>query len=491
MFVSLYTTRLILASLGASDFGIFNVVGGAIGMLGFLNSTLANATQRFMSYAEGQGQLDKKRQIFNVSVILHMFIAVVTVIILIAAMFPFFNGIFNIEQDRIFAAKVVYISLIFSTFLTIINVPYDAVMNAHENMLYYSIVGIFESLLRLAVAFVIIKTVLDKLVLYGVLMACIPLITLTIMTIYCHRHYDECVIAPRRYWDRGLVKQISGFFGWNFLTAVSSLFSAQGLGIVLNHFFGSVLNAAQGIANQVNGVLSNFSVNMMKALNPVITKSAGAGDVETMNRATLVGCKFSTMLTMFFAIPLSLEMPYVLDLWLKEVPEWAVLFCVLQLVQTVIIQMANGAATAVYAQGDIKHYAIYKSIVNAMPVFLTLLAFKLGGGPVWLYIPMIVVWAIGGDIVILHYAKQKCGLKVVAYIRNVVIPLFGTAVLMLLCGSISFLLYKSCFGRIVFTFVATSIGMLIAARLFAVTKDEKEKLLGFVNGLLKQKNTEI
>lgn len=488
IFVSLYTTRLLLASLGASDFGLFNVVGGAIAMLGFLNSTLANATQRFMSYAEGEGIIEKKRSIFNVSIVLHVVIAAITILLLIAAMIPLFNGVFNIEPDRVEAARIVYFCLIFSTVLTIINVPYDAVMNAHENMLYYSIVGVFEALLKLGVAFACVYTSWDKLVLYGILMACIPVITLSIMKVYCHHHYEECVIAPRKYWDRSLVRQISGFFGWNFLTAISSLFSAQGIGIVLNHFFGSVLNAAQGIANQVNSALSMFSVNMMKALNPVIVKNAGAGNTEAMNRATIAGCKFSAMLTMFFGIPLSIEIQYVLLIWLKEVPEWAATFVVLQLVQSIITQMANSASTAVYAQGDIKHYAIWKSIMNAMPLLLTWISFRMGGGPIWLYIPMIVVWAIGGDIVIVYYAKKTCGLKVGTYFRSVVFPLIGTAGLMTLFGMISFTFLNSGFLRLVITWNATTIGLLVASLLFAMTKEEKMVLLEMLRNILRKVN---
>ena len=488
IFVSLYTTRLLLASLGASDFGLFNVVGGAIAMLGFLNSTLANATQRFMSYAEGEGIIEKKRSIFNVSIVLHVVIATITILLLIAAMIPLFNGVFNIEPDRVEAARIVYFCLIFSTVLTIINVPYDAVMNAHENMLYYSIVGVFEALLKLGVAFACVYTSWDKLVLYGILMACIPVITLSIMKVYCHHHYEECVIAPWKYWDRSLVRQISGFFGWNFLTAISSLFSAQGIGIVLNHFFGSVLNAAQGIANQVNGALSMFSVNMMKALNPVIVKNAGAGNTEAMNRATIAGCKFSAMLTMFFGIPLSIEIQYVLLIWLKEVPEWAATFVVLQLVQSIITQMANSASTAVYAQGDIKHYAIWKSIMNAMPLLLTWISFRMGGGPIWLYIPMIVVWAIGGDIVIVYYAKKTCGLKVGTYFRSVVFPLIGTAGLMTLFGMISFTSLNSGFLRLVITWNATTIGLVVASLLFAMTKEEKMVFLEMLRNILRKVN---
>ena len=225
VFLSLYTTRLILASLGASDFGVFNIVGGAITMLGFLNSTMANATQRFMSFAEGEGNILKKKQIFNVSMLLHIGVALLTGIILLIAMIPLFGGIFNIVPDRVYAAKVIYLSLIVSTMFTVINVPYDSVMNAHENMLYYALIGIFESILKLIVAFACVYTTSDKLIVYGVLMAVIPFITLSIMKWYCHRKYSECVFGFKKYWNSGLVKEIGLFSGWNLLTAVSSLAS--------------------------------------------------------------------------------------------------------------------------------------------------------------------------------------------------------------------------------------------------------------------------
>lgn len=487
IFVSLYTTRLLLGSLGASDFGLFNVVGGAIAMLGFLNSTMANATQRYMSYAEGEGLIEKKRAIFNVSLVLHFVIAVATLLILVIAMYPLFHGVFNIQPDRMTAAIIVYCSLIFSAILTIVNVPYDAVMTSHENMLYYSIIGIIESLLKLVVAFVCVYTSKDKLIVYGIMMACIPLITLTIMKVYCHKKYEECIFAPRKYWNKSLVMNISGFFGWNFLTAISSLFSSQGIGIVLNHFFGTILNAAQGIAQQVNGALSNFSGNMLKALNPVITKSAGAMNIETMNRATLAGCKFSPMLTMLFGIPLSIEIQYVLSIWLKNVPNWATLFVVLQIMQSIITQMADSAATSVYAKGDIKHYAIWKSFMNALPLFIVWLAFSIGAEPIWLYIPMIVVYAMCGDIVIIYFAHKKCGLKVIEYFKKVIFPLLRTFVFMLVLGVVPKLFLEESFGRLIITCLATTTGVVISSILFAISKEEKQQILLIVKGLVNKK----
>lgn len=487
VFISLYTTRLILASLGESDFGIFNIVGGAIGMLGFLNSTLANATQRFMSYAEGEGNLENKKKIFNVSISLHIIIALVTAILLLAAMIPLFNGILNIEPERILSAKVVYISLIVSTLLTIVNVPYDAVMNAHENMLYYSIVGVFESLLRLAVAFACVYTSGDKLIVYGILMACIPLVTLSIMKIYCHKKYEECSLDLKKYWDLNVVKQIASFSGWNFLTAISSLFSAQGIGLVLNHFFGTRLNAAQGVANQVNGQLSAFSATMLKALNPVIVKNAGSKDEEALNKATIAGCKYSPLLVLLFAIPFIIEMDYILDIWLKEVPEWTTVFCIMVLVQTVVCQLANPAATAVYGQGDIKWYAIWKSVMNVMPLFLTYIAFSLGGSPIWLYIPMIIIWAIGGDIVIITYAQKKCYLNVGFYIKETVVPVVVIALAMYVIGIIPHIFMTESLYRLVICTFSTTISMFILIWIIALNNEEKLIIMRLIQGLLRKK----
>lgn len=486
VFISLYTTRLILSSLGASDFGIFNIIGGAIVMLGFLNATMANATQRFMSYAEGEGNLIKKRQIFNVSMVLHVAVAVFTCILLLLVMRLLFNDVFNIPVHRIFAAKVIYLSTIASTVLTIINVPYDSVVNAHENMLYYSLIGIFECLLRLAIAFVCVYTNSDKLIVYGVLTAMIPLITLTIMKIYCHRKYDECVFSIRKYWDSNLLKRITSFFSWNFLTAISSLVSYYGSGLVLNHFFGTILSAAQGIANQVNGQLSNFSLNLMKAVNPVIVKRAGSHDMEAMNRVTLTSGKFSTLLIVLFAVPFILEMHYVLRIWLKDVPEWTAMFCCMQLIVTVICQLASSVATAVYAEGNIKRYTIYKSIMNVLPVYFTYLAYTLGGAPYWLYIFMIAIWSVGGDMVIIYYSNKQCGLKISDFLIQVVCPVLCISVCMFIGGFAIKSLFEESFLRLILVCCMTSIVFGICVWNYALKKEERISVLQLINGRLKR-----
>jgi len=421
MFVSLYTTRLILNSLGASDFGIFNIVGGAIAMLGFLNAVMAGSVQRFMSYAEGEGDKEKQKRIFNVSLILHVVLSLFVCAALLTAGHFFFNGVLKIPADRLFAAKVVYGSLIVSTMLTIVNVPYDAVMNAHENMLYYAIVGIIESLIKLSVAFVCVYTTSDKLIIYGVLMAAIPLATLTIMKVYCHRKYNECVISPRRYWSKPLMKEIVSLAGWDLLPTAVSMVTMQGISLILNFFWSVLANAAQGIANQISGQIMAFSNQMLKALNPAITKKAGEHSWEQMIGMSLEGNKFSFLMLAFFAIPFCIETPYILKIWLKEPPEFSVLFCRLILLRLMLSQLVVTFNTALKAKGNIKNYSITSTTIWLMVIPLSCCLYLLGC-PIYTVYLVLLLQIVAYIIISLYHMRVQCGLKMSQFINNTLIP---------------------------------------------------------------------
>lgn len=473
IFVGLYSTRLVLQALGAADFGIFNVIGGSIAMLGFFNSTLSNATQRFMSCALAEGIESSQIKVFNVTIVLHLVIGIITVLALLIIMPLLFRDILNISQDRIFAAKIIYYCLIFSTFLTIINVPYVAIINAHENMGYYTLIGFLESFLKLAIAILCIKVASDRLILYGICMAIQPLITLSIMKVYCHRKYPECIIAIKQNFDLTILKNIASFSGWNFLTAISHLLTLQGVGLVLNHFFGTVLNAAQGISNQVNSQLSNFSSNMMKALNPVITKKTAKKEMDSMNLYSISGCKYSCFLFLLFAVPVVLNINYILKIWLKDVPEWTACFCIMQLIKTLIEQSASPISTSIYATGRIKNYAIFKSITNVLPIMIIYLLFKLGGSPFWLYIPVIIILGIGGNIVILIYAKIECALSLTNFYKSVVFPVIGSSTIMLSLGYIAELCSSNEFLKLLICGLFTTMGWIISIISFGITHQEK------------------
>lgn len=487
MFISLYTTRLILNSLGATDFGIFNIVGGAIAMLGFLNGAMASATQRFMSYAEGEGRKDKQKKIFNVSVILHFLIALIVGVALLIAGYFFFNGILNIPADRVGAAKVVYGSLIISTMFTVMTVPYDAVINAHENMKYYALVGIVESLLKLAVAFAVVYTLSDKLVVYGILMACIPLITMSIMRVYCHKHYEECVFAPKRYWHKGMMKEMTSFAGWNFLGSVSNVLGGYGLGIVLNHFFGALLNAAQGIGNQLCGQIQVLSNTMLKAVNPIIAKSEGAGNRDLMLEASLEGCKFSYFLMAIVSIPALIEMPYVMKLWLGKVPDWAALFCQLQIIRTLVEQLTILLGTTIAAQGDIVTYSKIRSLLNILPLILTYVFFYYNFPPYWMYIGWILSWGVIGGIVSLFLAKKKCGLSLRKYLNKVLYPCLLITVLCSITGIAAKEILNPSIWRLITVCIVTFVTFLLVGWYIILDLKEKTIVLNLIEILRNKK----
>lgn len=485
MFVSLYTTRLILNALGASDFGIYNIVGGAIAMLGFLNASMASATQRFMSYAEGEGNKEKQKYIFNISVVLHAGIAVFVTVVLLVAGYFFFNGILNIPTERMGAAKVVYLSLIISTLLTVMNVPYDAVMNAHENMRYYALVGILESFLKLAVAFACVYASGDKLIVYGVLMACIPLFTLSIMKVYCHKHYDECVIKPRKYWNRGLMKEMTSFAGWSFVGSMGSIVGNYGVGIVLNNFFGTILNAALGIANQLNGMLLFFSNSMLKALNPVIVKKLGEGEQKSMLRFSYSGCRFSFILFTVFCIPCFVEAPFVLKVWLKDYPDWAVLFVRYQIARTLLEQLFVVLGTTLNATGKIKEINIATLFVMLMPLLLLTVIFYCGASPAWYYPVIIIDMVFFGSIIRLYLCRKYCGVSIGHFSKSVILPCVAVAVPVFCVGWVIQTFMEADVTRfMVNTFVM--ILLLCVLSFFMLSDDEKEIIRSVTTSVLRR-----
>lgn len=472
MFISLYTTRLILNSLGASDFGIFNIVGGAISMLGFLNAAMASATQRFMSYSEGEGNKEKQKSIFNVSFILHLIIAFLVGVILCIAGYFFFNGVLNIPENRILAAQIVYSSLILSTMFTVMTVPYDAAMNAHENMKYYAVVGVLESFLKLAVAYACVYTSHDKLIIYGALMACIPFITLSIMRIYCHKHYEECIIAPQKYWNKGLMKDMTSFAGWNFIGSLISIISNYGMGIVLNHFFGTLLNAAQGIANQVSGQLGALGTSMKKAISPIITKSAGAHADDMMIRSSITGTKTTFFIVTVCFSPIIVDAKYILAFWLKNPPPYAFQFCLLLLATNILQNLTLFIPQAISAKGKIKQYTIWESIVGIAPLILSSLCFSIGLPPYYMYFTMILS-AIGKIILDLYFGQKLCNINSWIFFKEVILKLLICLIFSCLTGYLVQIILSPSLIRFTLIALISTITYIICFYWISLDKQEK------------------
>ena len=479
LFTTLWATRIILNTLGALDFGIFNIVGGAIAMLGFLNTSMAVATQRFMSYSEGEGNVERQKEIFNVSILMHLSIAVIIILVLAILGFVFFNGILSIPIGRENAAYYVYASLIVSTVFTIISVPYDAVINAHENMRFYSIVGILQAVLKLLVAFACLYVTYDKLITYGILMACIPGVTLVIMLSYCHKKYDECIINIRRYFKKDVFKEMTTFAGWNFLGISSSMIGNYSQNIILNHFFGVLVNAAMGIVVQLCGQLMVLTNNMMKAVNPVITKLAGSKNEEEMLHWSFTSCRFSYLLLAWIAIPFCFESNFILNIWLKNVPDWTVIFIQLQLVRTLLEQLSLGLNTALNAQNRIKTRNIQSSYLYFIALVVICLLFWAGYPPYMLFISMIVLVVVQ-TLMKLELCHRYLDMDYSSYFKEVLYPSVLLTISMVPSGILSSSLMEESLLRTIITFLSMWGVMLVMCFFFFLKKEEKTMHLGVI-----------
>ena len=484
VFISLYTTRLVLAALGVNDFGIFNVVGGAISMLVFLNTALTAATQRFMSYARGEGAVDKQTSIFNISLVLHFIIGLIIVLILELAGYFLFDSVLNINPNRIETAKLIYQFLIVSTFFTIVSVPYDAVINAHENMLLVAILRIIETILKLVIAIFITFYGFDKLSMYGFLMASIAILLLFVRIFYCHIKYSEVIINMRRFYKRQLFIEMTSFAGWSLLGSSTSIVAFYGQGVVLNMFFGTLVNAAQGVANQISGQLGAFSVSMLKALNPIIAKSEGAGDRQLMLKAALTGGKFSYFLLLLFYIPVFIEMPFIFNFWLKEVPEYAIIFCRLLLIKNLIEQFYLTLATSISAVGKIKKYQLIISILNLSPLIVTYILFKLGMQPQILYVSFIG-YALICLVINIHFSRKLCDLPVKFFLNNNISRCLISTFFIFVLSTIPNQVLDESFVRLVLVSIMSFLTFLIVVYWIGLSISEKKFIEENLSNLLR------
>ncbi len=484
VFISLYTTRIVLSALGVKDFGVFNLVGGAIAMLTFLNTAMASASQRFMSYSQGEGIELKQKQIFNISLLLHIGVAIAVVVFLEGCSYFLFDGFLNIEPENIGVAKDIFQFLIISTFFTIISVPYDAVINAHENMLLVAILRIIEVILKLAIAFYLSFSPYDKLLTYGLLMASLSVILLIIRQIYCHRKYEEVEIGIKKYYNKPLFQEMTGFAGWSFAGSSTNIIANYGQGIVLNLFFGTTINAAQGVAVQINGQLSAFANVVLRALNPYIAKSEGAGKRDRMLKASLIGSKISFLLLLLFYIPFLIETEYIFTLWLKNIPEYAVIFCKLALLRSLVEQLFLPLVTSINAVGKIKYFQIYSSILTFLPLPISYLFFYLGFQPYYIYV-VFIIYALSKGAMILWFTKKECGLKVKIFFKNVFLPCIFCFVIVYSISYLSSTIFNVGLIRIIAVVFVHFISFALVIWMIGLNREEREAFKKIVENSLK------
>lgn len=447
MAISLVTVPLVLRALGESDYGLYNLIAGVISMLSFLNASMAVSTQRYMSVAIGENNQENNNTILNTSIMLHLIIGVLIVLLFEIAAIFLFHGKLNIADDRLFASKLVYQFLVVSTFFTVLSVPFNAALNAKENMLIFSVIGIVESLLKLGLAYCLISYKDDRLILYGLGISLITLLSTFLSWTAVKILYKEFRIKPMRYFKRKLFFEMCGFASWNTLGAVAMIGRNQGIAIIINLFFGTVANAAYGIANQINGVLGYFSSTFQKALNPQLMQSEGMRDRNRLIRISMISSKFSVMVLALFAIPLIIEMPYVLTLWLKDVPDNTVRLSQLVLLLSLVYQYSVGLMSAIQAVGKIRSYFLIMSGLILLNLPICYFVFS-KGYPIHYAIWIFIIVEFVSLCARLYMSKELVGVCPTEYINTVILPTLSVIIPSLLLSLIPHCLLDESFLRL-------------------------------------------
>ena len=478
--LSLWTVPIILHGLGASDYGLYSLVAGVIAMLAFLKTAMSSSTQRYLSVARGKGDTTQMNAIFNSAIMLHLIISL-AIIVVLELLAPFLFGHFlNIEPERMYAGKVIYQTLLFSMFLTIMTVPFDAELNAYENMPVFAIIEILDAILKLVVALTLQYIAWDKLIWYGIGMALIPLIDLSIKYIYTRAKYKELYITKYLLWNPVVLKQMFNFIGWNTFGALAIVGRNQGLAIILNLFFGTIMNAAYGIANQINSVMGYFSQTLRKSLHPQLMLSQGRGDYVRMIRLVFTSSKFCVLVMGVIAIPLIVELPLVLKLWLTDVPQYALEFTQLILLSSLVYQMSAGLMAGILAVGKMRNYQIVISIVMLINIPIAYVLLKVGFAPPWIIVGMLAceVLSLAARLV---FAKNLFGLRISQFCWQVILPLLLILGLdwIILMGITNVM--DTSFIRLVMNSVLSVIIVGGLAWLFLLNQMEKNALLQFVN----------
>lgn len=481
MSISLYTVPLVLKALGASDYGLYSLVAGVITMLAFLNVAMTVSTQRFMSVALGEGRGNHLNSVYNSSIVLHFIIGLVVVALFeLCGLFVFDH--LNIDSSRIAVAQVVYQFLVASMFFTIMTVPFDAAMNAYEDMLAYSVVSIVESLLKLLLALSLSLVKLDRLPIYALGIAGISILVFLVKVIFVSRKYSSLKISGLNGFSRSLFREMFGFAGWNTFGAVAMIGRNQGLAIIINLFFGTILNASYGIANQVNGILSNFAVTLQKSINPQLMKSQGGNNQSRMLNIAFMSSKFSVLILSILAIPLIVEMPYILNLWLGNVPENSVIFTRLILCLSIVSQYSSGIMSAIQSVGRIKRYTIVMSgilLIN-LPVAYFLLKQGLPAYSVLIGIVLLEVIAL---FVRLIFAKYLVGLNGWLFVRKIVFPTLIILSVAFVLGSWFAESYPQSFFRLVLTSLICIAVFLIGSWTLVLSQSEKSVFYGVIHSM--------
>lgn len=484
LLLSLYTSRIILNALGVEDYGIYNVVGGVVAMFTVISGALSSAISRFITYELGKGKSDKLKVVFSTSVNIQFGISLIVILIGEVVGLWFLNYKMNIPPERLVAANWVLQCSIMTFCINLISLPYNACIIAHEKIDAFAYISIFEAFLKLAVCFLILISPWDRLIFYAILLVCISIIIRITYTVYCHGHYDES--HYHFVFDKSVMREMTGFAGWNFFTNCAFIFNTQGVNLLINLFFGVTVNAARGIAAQVDYVVMQLVNSFTTAMNPQITKSYAVGEKEKMITLICRGARFSYFLMFVFALPVLLETECLLKIWLKIVPPHVVNFVRLAIIATMINVIGKTGYVACMATGKIRKYVLCITPVACLVFPLSWIGFELGAPSEIPYILYVIVY-IGNEIIRLRMMKDLLGFPILRFVKGVIgRVLIVTLTAIVVPLSIIFIMEHSV-ARLIVSICVSLATASTSVFLLGMTNGERRVLVDYLVARIKKK----
>ena len=426
MGISLFTSRVILQTLGVEDYGISSVVGGVISMFTFINAAMVSSTQRYLNFELVRGDANQLRSVFSTSLQIHALIALAIIVLSETVGLWFLNEKLVIPEARMTAAMWVYQCSILSCAVSIMSTPYNAVIVAHEKMSAFAYISILDVSLKLLVVYLLVVLPFDKLIILAVLNLLVQLFIRYIYTLYCHRHFPESYFQFR--FNKTLFKEMFGFAGWSFWGNLAAILYTQGLNMMLNIFFGPIVNAARGIAVQVQSAVQQFVGGFQTALNPQITKNYASNNLPQMHSLMFRSARFSFLLLFFLSLPVLMETNFILTLWLKTVPDDAVIFTQIMICISLIYTTANPCIIANQATGKVKIYQMVVGGILLLILPISYVVLKLGAPAYSVFIVHFCIESVA-QFSRMYMLRKLIHLPLWQYMKNIYIPIVSTVVI--------------------------------------------------------------
>ena len=484
MAISLYTSRVILNALGVEDYGIYNIVGGVVAMFSMLSGSLSAAISRFITFELGKGNKENLAKVFSASVTIQLGICAIVILLAETVGLWFLNSKIVIPENRLYAANWVYQLSLVTFVISLVSIPYNAAIIAHERMSAFAYISIFEAVNKLIVAYFIIISPFDKLIFYAIMIAMIAIIIRLIYGVYCKKRFEECTY--HFIYDHELLKQMFGFAGWNFIGASSALLRDQGGNIVINLFCGPAVNAARGIAFQVNTAVHSFVTNFMTALNPQITKSYASGDYQYMMTLIFQGARLSYYILLLLSLPVIVNTHYILHIWLGQVPEHTVLFVQLVLIFGMCESISSPLITAMLATGKIRNYQLVVGGFQMLNLPVSYILLRFGAIPETVLIVAIVISQLC-LVSRLYMLRGLIGLKARDFIKKVYANVIEVTILSVIVPFLLAIVLNNDFLNFIVLSIITVVSTLLVVFYVGCTMEERQFVVSKVKMIILKK----